>query len=242
MKNLHLKNLVTLLLGIGSCQSNMVCGATVFQNLNFEEATVPDLPSGSWNSSEPVADALPGWRAFIGTFEVTTVPHNAHPFGAVSVIIYGPYSWSSDILSGNYSAGLAGAYYYQPEFRNASIAQVGAVPMWANSIQFKVSPWAHAFTVSLGGNVLPTQQLSSTAQYLIWAADVSAYAGNETELRFTSMYDGLGPPNLISLDDIQFSTDMVPEPSALALGCTGGLVCWRAVRRKNKASIPHGTE
>ncbi len=170
-------------------------------------------------------------------YEVSTMYHNSIPIGSTRIIIFGPfYRHPEQILSGKYSACLAGAYNYFPDQRDASIAQTGTVPGWANGIQFKVDIWAHAFTVSLAGNVLPTVTVSSNASYMVWGADISAYAGSTTELRFTSLYDGTGSPNLTSLDDIQFMAEAVPEPGTLALWCVGGLIGWSTLGRKRRVT------
>ncbi|MEI7728577.1 MAG: PEP-CTERM sorting domain-containing protein [Verrucomicrobiota bacterium] len=217
---------ILALLGIFVFHANPVLGEVAFQNLNFENATVPNLPPDSANPSEDATAAFPGWRIFYGSYEQTTVVHNTVPLGSTRVMIFGPNYKYQGIISGKYSACLAGAYNYYPDQRNASIAQTGTVPVWANGIQFMVSPWAHAFTVSLAGNVLPTVPVSSNANFMVWGADISAYAGSTTELRFTSLYDGTGSPNLTSLDDIQFMAEAVPEPGTIALCCAGGMMGW----------------
>ncbi|MEI7728571.1 MAG: PEP-CTERM sorting domain-containing protein [Verrucomicrobiota bacterium] len=220
-----------VLLGIFAAAN--VPAAVSFVNLNFEDAQIPIVPSGQAGTTESVANALPGWRAFIGVNESATVWHNSVPLGSTRVIVFGPYFDTWGILSDNYSACVGGAYNYFPDQRDASITQTGTVPVWANGIQFMVSPWAHAFTVSLAGNVLPTVTVSSNASYMVWGADISAYAGSTTELRFTSLYDGTGLPNLTSLDDIQFMAEAVPEPGTIALFALGGIGLFLAARRRD---------
>ena len=70
----------------------------------------------------------------------------------------------------------------------------------------------------------------STANYTIYSADISAYAGQTGQLLFTL------PPNVDGdyaiLDNIQFSTTAVPEPGPFALAALGTLLLgfrrWRS--------------
>ena len=59
----------------------------------------------------------------------------------------------------------------------------------------------------------------STANYNVYTADISAYAGQTGLLLFTETAYGNS-----ALDNIQFSTTPVPEPSTLALGALGALL------------------
>jgi len=58
--------------------------------------------------------------------------------------------------------------------------------------------------------------------------DVSAYAGQSGELRFTSPWLASG-----LLDDVRFSSVAIPEPSALALCSLGVLILFGAMKRPN---------
>ncbi|MEI7728579.1 MAG: PEP-CTERM sorting domain-containing protein [Verrucomicrobiota bacterium] len=125
-----------------------------------------------------------------------------------------------------------------PEERNVSVSQTGTIPNWANSIKFLVNANAHDFTVAMNGNPLYMQKLTTSGSYATWGADASAYVGQTVDLRFTSQYI-YGTVNPVWLDDIQFSTDMVPEPSALALLCGGGMVCLWMMGWRRKPGIQH---
>ena len=81
-------------------------------------------------------------------------------------------------------------------------------------------------TVTFNGFSLAFFKYNSTPNYDIMAADISAYAGQTGELRFTAP-DGnilnngypFGANGLI--DNIQFSSSPVPEPQAAVLGVLG---------------------
>jgi hypothetical protein len=99
------------------------------------------------------------------------------------------------------------------------------------SIQFYVNQSSFAtFQVTFGGNIIPTTQIGTGPNYDIMAGDVSAYAGQMGELRFTA------PPGEGGfLDNIQFLTTPVPEPGTLAL-LAAGAVLLRLRRGRKSAS------
>ena len=59
----------------------------------------------------------------------------------------------------------------------------------------------------------------SSDNYNIYAADVSAYAGQTAQLLFTAVAGNAG-----MLDNIQFSSTAVPEPNQFALAALGTLL------------------
>jgi hypothetical protein len=68
--------------------------------------------------------------------------------------------------------------------------------------------------------------IGSGSGYTIWQANISAYAGQTGQLEFTAPWQTQG-----LLDNIQFSSFPVPEPSGLPLAVLGagliGLLRWR---------------
>jgi hypothetical protein len=205
-----------------------VLWAQAFQNLDFEAATVSNLPP---NQGEfvSVTNGLPGWSAYIGTNQLTQVAHNLISLGAANVGIWGPnYGLAMQPLQGAYSAIL------QPGGFNgqglpASIAQTGLIPASAKSMQFLASlASANDLIVTVGGQSVPVIPIGSGS----FGCDVSVFAGSVEELEFT-IADNHGN-DLNFLDAITFSPEAIPEPSGLTLLLVGivGLVFSHRTRPK----------
>ena len=84
--------------------------------------------------------------------------------------------------------------------------------------------------VTFAGQLLSLFELGSGPSYQIVGADVSAFAGQTGELKF--LMPRFGPVGNMSasyLDNIQFSNQPIPEPSAFYLIGLGALIsCYRA--------------
>lgn len=197
-----------------------------FTNLNFEAAQ--NLPSGG--GSVAIADALPGWTAFNSTGQLSQISYNAF----ASPVPVDLVSSNSFVIDGNFSVFLDSG---------SSISQTGLVPSDARSLYFKERsgglrpPSANYFVVSLGGQVLALTLVSQTApNFDLWGADISAFAGQTTALTFSSPGGG-GP-----LDDIQFSSTVIPEPStSWLLLCGTSVLVWSISRQssfQNRANRP----
>jgi hypothetical protein len=99
----------------------------------------------------------------------------------------------------------------------ASIGQTGTIPIGTESLTY----WSSGGALQVTFNGLPIDFLvtGTTANYDIYSADISAYAGETGQLLFTA------PANDSALlDNIQFSASPVPEPSVFALTALGGLL------------------
>jgi hypothetical protein len=82
--------------------------------------------------------------------------------------------------------------------------------------------------VAFNGQNLSFQAIGAGANYTVYGADVSAYAGQTGELRFTAPVQ-----NTALLDNIQFSNLPVPEPGVFALSAFGALFLgWRTLGRR----------
>jgi hypothetical protein len=73
--------------------------------------------------------------------------------------------------------------------------------------------------ITFNGNPLNFIMTGSTANYNIYTAGISAYAGQTGLLQFSVPANSSGG----FLDNIQFSTQAVPEPSEFALFALGGI-------------------
>ncbi len=98
------------------------------------------------------------------------------------------------------------------------------MPGSAESLQFEASETT-PLTVTFNGNVLSPVVLSSGVSadgvpYNLYGASISAWAGQTGIMEFTA--DQVDE-NYVVLDDISFSTQVVPEPSPLALTGVGAL-------------------
>jgi hypothetical protein len=214
--------ILILLVGIsrGYCQA--------FTNLNFESANVPNVPTNQLGGLISVALGMPGWTANPYVVGPDMIGHNNMSTGGAFISIDGP-SWpSSQILQGNYSAYIVGSRFGTPA--SAYIAQTGTIPMFTESIVFDTSLGAD-FQVTFSGQAIPTEQLGTGPNYVIIGGDVSAYAGQTDELRFTAL------PNVGGgfLDNIQFLTSPVPEPGTLPFLGAGAGAMMLGLRRGGKS-------
>ena len=84
------------------------------------------------------------------------------------------------------------------------------------------------FTVSLGGQAVNVVPLQVFSRYTLYGADISTFAGQVAALSFTEPPAPAGQlggdPNIFELDNIQFSSSPIPEPSELALAAIGTLL------------------
>jgi hypothetical protein len=179
-----------------------------FTNLNFESAQV--IFTNGVNGNITTANAFPGWSAFSGTNQLSLIDYNPSPLVVpASVDLVGS---NAEVVDGNFSVLLANY--------TGSISQTGLVPGGTESLFFDGSSGQFSLLVSLGGVSLSYTVVASGinsygVSYSTYAADVSGFAGQVETLTFS----GTG---FEILDDIQFSPETVPEPSAASLLFFGG--------------------
>jgi hypothetical protein len=202
-------------------------GQGTFMNLNFEGAITPLVPDA--NGYVPITTALPGWTGYVGGSQVSEVLYDDRNIDAAGISLYDT-AGSLQPLQGNYSAFLQGSSVFAGQ-QSAAIAQVGQIPSAAESIQFLFSTSFLPFIpqVTFGGQTIPVVQLSSNATYVTLGGNISAFAGQTGELRFTALpQSGIG-----LLDNIQFSDVPTPEPGIFGLSVLGGLLAgWRVCRQQ----------
>lgn len=192
-----------------------------FGNLGFESANLPIVPQGESGGAVPVGVALPGWQAYIGTGQASEIYHNDRSIGGAAISILGPL-WNplSQILEGSYSV------FLQPSFSGldtVAIAQTSQIPQNARSLTFLATP-ASSLEAAFEGQRIPLVQIGVGADYIMLGGDISGFAGQTGELRFSGVPTGGGIPGGGGiLDDIQFSSQSIPEPSTLLLFSLGGL-------------------
>ena len=203
-----------------------------FQNLDFESATVTPTQSGG---PVPVSEGLPDWTVYFGSEQQSQVLYNYAYLSLATVDILGP-GWGPNVDQPEIIGGQSSVYLQSGMNPNdgtptsASIAQTGALPANAESLQFKAwQTFGGPFSVSFAGNNLPlvllsTAQAPSGQQYDVYGADISAYAGQTGQLEFTELLAPNSSGLSLLLDDITFSTSSAPEPSSALLAALGGLL------------------
>ena len=195
-----------------------------FQNLNFEEAVVPDVPSGQGGDPVSVANGVPEWAVYLGGIQQSSMFHNDVSLGAAEVAIFGPHWNPSQILEGNYSVSLQHSTAGPPTM--PAIGQTGQIPEAVESLTFYADRSVPgAYIVTFAGQPIPVVPIESTPGYIVFGGDISRFAGQAGELLFQG--DG-------ELDNISFSDQPIPEPSVLGLSALGALLLGRRVMRRRR--------
>ena len=197
--------------------------ASPFQNLNFEKAIEPLVMDDRGEVS--TSDAVPGWIVYnSGGGRASRMFFDTVSLGEPRVSFHSATSpWMAPI-QGKYSVLLQANTF---GLTTTAIGQVGEVPVDSVSLRFYGSM---SLRVTFAGQPLELVQLSSGAGYDHIGADISAFAGQTGELRFTA--SDIPVSTFLYLDVIRFSTVAVPEPGFHALMGVGlfGLGWWRRVR------------
>lgn len=200
-----------------------------FVNLNFENAViVADHSSPYYPNAVNAASAIPGWTS-TGFLAPNDIVYNTTSLGSTSVSIYGA-AGDYKPLEGEYSIGLYGGGTMAT---GASISQTGFVPVDANSILFAAQysgPPGGTLLVSLNDQNITFSSIYTGPNYTLYGGDISAFAGQVKQLRFTAPEGG---NNYWEIDNIHFSPQVIPEPNSCVLFAIGALaIAGRFVRDK----------
>jgi len=215
-----IKVLFTLLL---FCEGGQAQG---FINLNFESARIVPIPDGEYGAySIATTNALPGWTVYYGSSQQSQITYNDPAIGSTFVTLY---ATNGQQLSGNYSVLLQGGQSASA----ASISQTGLVPSSAESLLFEgQQTGVGTLQVSLGSQDLSLFAISNALNYTLYGVDISTFAGQTEQLMFSALENPTGYNNW-NIDNIQFSSSPIPEPSAIGLSALGGLLlAWRHRRK-----------
>jgi hypothetical protein len=182
--------------------------------------------------------SIPGWTISSNNTPQSGVYSNDYILDFTTAAIFS--SASSQVIDGNQSLFLAASSFEAPVGGSSSesISQTGKVPVTANSIQFKVafidgfggtvdtSQPQNNFYVTMNNQIVPLQIMVNTGSYLILSGDVSAWAGQTSQLTIgvsVPYNNNLPQETLYSgvIDSIVFSPTAVPEPNAINLFVLG---------------------
>jgi hypothetical protein len=194
----------------------LTASAQSFYNLDFEQATlvpVPDDPYGRVYFD----GALPGWTG--GLDVQTAANYNAEFLDSAGVSIFDANYTNEPVAAmkhGRYCVCLySGRTLSGPDtFVETWIAQTGWIPAGVSNILFNFSPsqsWGDAHvSVTFTGISIPLSVLSGGGTGpSVLRGDVSQFAGQVGELRFTAPIDYLSGHtwrSIFLLDNIRFSS------------------------------------
>ena len=179
--------------------------------MDFEH---PKLPLGTVFNQVPITNAIPGWSAFPTNVQ-GEIFYNSSSIGGALVALVDRTALGYSAIQGNYSVLLQGSTFsHTPD--SASIWQTGQIPQNAQSLTFLTrSP--SSLQAIFDGQLIPMMEIGSGPNYIMMGGNISAFAGKTGELRFTA----LGNVGSGLIDDIQFSTLPIPEPSVITLSGLG---------------------
>jgi hypothetical protein len=228
----HVSRLTALAFCVAACAFGTVpVAAAPFSNLDFESAVIGtpvahELPTSQalphW-TVQPANGGMVGYDSMALDGADVSLQDGLTPYGAFPRVMYP--------LSGSYSVLLQSGQDGFGHPTTSWISQSGDVPSDANSILFIGDNGAP--TLSLNGTVIPTSVYSvgQTVNSLngpvdTYIGDIRAFSGQQNVLlKFESA-------GYNTLDDIQFSSTVVPEPSTLALLTIAALVALAPIVRR----------
>ncbi|MCX6922009.1 MAG: hypothetical protein NT154_02130 [Verrucomicrobia bacterium] len=209
-------------------------GQGTFQNLGFESASIVPISDIFIQFST----AFPHWTCTVAGVQQTFALYNTLALSTSGVAAINhdwPYP-TAGVIAGNYTAVLQGGMLGPENPASTTLSQTGLVPATAQSLLFKAyclgsSAPVIPLVVTLGGQQLSLISMGSGVNYTLMGADIHGLAGQSVELDFTVR--GSVNINSVFLDSIQFSTQLIPEPSVFGLATLGALFLgWRVLRRR----------
>lgn len=202
------------------------CAQSSFQNLSFESARPffdPSIPVD--HNPVNATNALRGWTIY-GGYTYPGILYNNEALDSASI----------SLLSINYTYGIpgfaSGAFYVKLRGASFDPTQIPAIGQTAQIPVSAMSLTLIAYDppeVTFQGNTIPLVNMGNCGLYFgtyysTYGGDISAFAGQVGQLRFSSGFS--------YFDNIQFSTQPIPEPSAQGLFALCGLFlglrywCW----------------
>jgi hypothetical protein len=208
-----------------------------FVNLDFESAQVLGYARGN---NVTLTNAIPGWVGYSinpggGTQFITQVFYEAtSPFvgypATIALQTTSPATVSPGLLpiQGLYSVLLESAFPGNYSF--AAVGQTGEIPSYAKTLIF----WGtFSGQITFAGQAISYSTIGTVPNNNIYRADISSFAGHAGELLFATTQNSF----IGTLDNIQFSTEPVPEPSEIILVQLGALLFYSGRSPKNYCSL-----
>jgi hypothetical protein len=198
-----------------------------FENLDFESANVSSYSSSNYI---PTTNAIPGWTAYLGGTPQDYIYYNYETLSDAAVSLQGTNGIYQPI-QGRFFV-LLEATYLAPAAVTAAIGQTGKVPVTAQSLIFwgntSLSGLASDMEVTFNDQLVSYSAIGSGSDYTIYGANISGFAGDTGQLLFTAFNN-----TYAEIDNIQFSSQFVPEPGEFGLSVLGALVLgWRVLRKR----------
>ena len=191
-----------------------------FINLNFESANVSNYSSPNYI---PATNAIPGWSAYLDGSLQNSIFYDNATLGAAAVSLQGT-NGVQPAIAGLFSVFLQGAIggsSITPQ--TAAIEQTGLIPVTMQSLIFwgntSLSGVTNNMQLAFNSSIIPYSAIGNGNGYTIYEADISSFAGQSGQLVFTAFGN-----TWAEIDNIQFSSTAVPEPSGLALAALGTLL------------------
>ena len=208
-----------------------IAKASPFVNLDFQSPNT----AGIRNNSGLVKNIIPGWQLEAGGEPQQTMFYNTLCLSCPGAFLRGPI---------NPRAGAEFVFTFKSgiplldpnrEPASASVFLVGDVPADARSLLFdsNFSPTIDFLKVYLGGKKLDVQ-LFDFSGLSVYGADITGFAGKNTELRFTVLPPPFPQDAGGTLADIRFSAEalpVIPEPSIVSLLGLGLPVAFLLLKR-----------
>src|SRR5713226_5955369 len=195
-----------------------------FRNLDFEAATLVAIPGDPYGRVE-FAPALPDWTGYVGGVQETSALYDGFFWDSSGIGILDQFSSFGGQIQGNSSVFLqAGLRLFSGQPADTTLSQTGFIPFGTKSLLFKAQPYfgSVSFAVTLGAQSLALLPLQTTSTFILYGADIHNLAGQSAQLSFTVFASNPHTiENSMALDDIQFSTQSVPEPGVPVLLAIG---------------------
>jgi len=221
-----MKKPITLLLTLITF---LVRAQGTFQNLGFETGTIVPIPGDVYDRVQ-FGSAFPGWSGYLGGVPQNKALYNSAflDTSGIGILDSGANTAPNPLVHGRLIQGSYTALLMAGFGGDATLSQTALIPLNVMTLFFNVStynPTPGTFGVTIGGQSLALTPISTLANSTLYGADIHGWAGQTNELAFTVFAEVPHVSNrYLFLDSIQFSTQPIPEPSALGLIGLGALL------------------